>query len=55
MPDLGHGRRNGHEVHIFIYVRKEQVMKKLYVQLFVIAGFVAMTVLPVLAGGGGGP
>ncbi len=30
-------------------------MKKLYVQMIIIAGFVAMYVLPVLADGGGGP
>ena len=30
-------------------------MKKLYVQLVIIAGFVTMYVLPVLAEGGGGP
>jgi hypothetical protein len=30
-------------------------MKKLYVQMVVIAGFVAMYALPVLACGGGGP
>ncbi len=30
-------------------------MKKLYVQMIVIAGFVMAYVLPVLAEGGGGP
>jgi len=30
-------------------------MKKLYAQLIIIAGFVVMSVMPVLASGGGGP
>jgi hypothetical protein len=30
-------------------------MKKLYVQMILIAGFVMMYVMPVLADGGGGP
>ena len=30
-------------------------MKKLYVQMIIIAGFIVTYVLPVLADGGGGP
>jgi hypothetical protein len=34
---------------------KGEAMKKLYVQMVLIAGFVMMYVMPVLADGGGGP
>jgi hypothetical protein len=33
----------------------EHFMKKLYVQMVLIAGFIMLYVMPVLADGGGGP